>query len=130
MLEQDEMFRLLVTRYASKLVKQKKQASYMLQDKKQEQVQELPLEEAIAKKTDGKLMDDAYNPVAVERHWNAWWEQKYPLPYTASSSMPTTRLPIPRSSLYASLRPTLLAISTSDTHLPSPSRMLSSVTKE
>jgi hypothetical protein len=28
------MFRMLVTRYASKLVKQKKQASYMLQEKK------------------------------------------------------------------------------------------------
>jgi hypothetical protein len=68
------MFRLLVTRYATKLVKPKKQASYMLQDKKVEQAEELPLADAIAKKTDGKLMDDAYNPAAVERHWNAWWE--------------------------------------------------------
>jgi hypothetical protein len=65
MLEQDEMFRLLVTRYANKLVKQKKQASYMLQEKKQEQGEELPLAEAIARKTDGKLMEDAYNPTAV-----------------------------------------------------------------
>lgn len=74
MLEQDEMFRLLVTRYANKLVKPKKQASYMLQEKKQEQGEQLPLAEAIAKKNDGKLMEDAYNPTAVERHWNAWWE--------------------------------------------------------
>lgn len=59
------MFRLLVTRYANKLVKPKKQASYMLQEKKQGNEQELPLEEAIAKKSDHKLMDDAYNPTAV-----------------------------------------------------------------
>jgi hypothetical protein len=70
------MFRLLVTRYANKLVKPKKQASYMLQEKKQDNEQELPLEDAITKKSDGKLMDDAYNPTAVERHWNSWWEQK------------------------------------------------------
>jgi len=36
------MFRLLVTRYAPKLVKTKKQASYMLQDKKE--LQEIPLD--------------------------------------------------------------------------------------
>jgi hypothetical protein len=57
------MFRLLVTRYAPKLVKVKKQASYMLQDKKD--LQEIPLDEAIRNKSDPKLMDDAYNPQAV-----------------------------------------------------------------
>jgi len=59
------MFRLLVTRYASKLVKPKKQASYMLQEKNQGNEQELPLEEAIARKSNHKLMDEAYNPTAV-----------------------------------------------------------------
>lgn len=33
MLEQDEMFKLLVNRYAPKLTKTKKQASYMLKKK-------------------------------------------------------------------------------------------------
>lgn len=117
MLEQDEMFRLLVTRYATKLVKPKKQASYMTQEKKQE-AEELPLSEAIAKKTDGKLMDDAYNPTAVERHWNTWWEQKYPLIHSASSSTPTTRPPTPKNSPSASPLPTSQGTSTSDT--PSP----------
>ena len=49
------MLRLLVTRYAPKLVKTKKQASYMLQEKVQEK--ELPLEEAIKKKCDAGQMD-------------------------------------------------------------------------
>lgn len=66
---------MLVTRYANKLVKQKKQASYMLQEKKAE-TEELPLHEAIARKSDSKLMEEAYNPAAVEKHWNAWWEEK------------------------------------------------------
>jgi len=49
------MFRLLVTRYANKLVKTKKQASYMLQDKKV--TQDIPLEEAIKNKSDPNQMD-------------------------------------------------------------------------
>lgn len=68
------MFRMLVTRYANKLVKAKKQASYMVQEKKVEA--ELPLEEAILQKSNSALMDDGYNPTAVEKYWNNWWEQK------------------------------------------------------
>jgi hypothetical protein len=68
------MYRMLVLRYANKLVKTKKQASYMLQEKKV--TQELPLEEAIKSKSDATLMEDAYNPTAVEKYWNNWWEQK------------------------------------------------------
>ena len=64
MIEQDEMFRMLVTRYAAKLVKTKKQASYMLQEKKTE-VEELPLAEAIKNKSNSAIMDDAYNPSNV-----------------------------------------------------------------
>jgi hypothetical protein len=67
------MFRMLVNRYAHKLVKTKKQASYMLQEKKTEQ-EELPLQDAINKKCNSALMEDGYNPAAVEKHWNTWWE--------------------------------------------------------
>ena len=35
MLDQDEMFKLLINRYAPKLTKAKKQASYMLEKKQQ-----------------------------------------------------------------------------------------------
>lgn len=58
------MFRMLVIKYANKLVKTKKQASYMLQDKKQDNAQ-LPLQEAIAHKSNSALMEEAYNPTAV-----------------------------------------------------------------
>ena len=68
------MLRLLVSRYAPKLVKTKKQASYMQQPKQAEA--ELPLEEAIRIKCDPHQMDDAYHPAKVEKYWNAWWEQK------------------------------------------------------
>lgn len=68
------MFRMLVIRYANKLVKTKKQASYVTQEKKAEET--LPLEEAIKRKCDGAAMEEAYNPAAVEKHWNTWWEQK------------------------------------------------------
>lgn len=74
MQEHDEMFRLLVNRYAPKLVKAKKQASYMLQ-KDAQQEPELSLEEAIKRKCDAQLMDDAYHPKAVEKYWNVWWEE-------------------------------------------------------
>lgn len=50
------MFRLLVSRYAPKLVKTKKQASYMVQKEKPAEP-ELPLEEAIKRKCDPNLMD-------------------------------------------------------------------------
>ncbi len=66
---------MLVMRYAPKLVKAKKQASYMLQDKKQEETH-LPLHEAIAQKSNSALMEEAYNPAAVEKYWNAWWEER------------------------------------------------------
>lgn len=69
------MFRLLALRYAPKLVKTKKQASYMLQ-KNDTQEQELSLDEAIKKKQDQSYMEEAYNPTNVEKHWNTWWEQK------------------------------------------------------
>lgn len=72
MIEQDEMMRMLVTRYAPKLAKVKKQASYMLQEKVAEA--DIPLEEAIKKKCDPNQMDDAYHPNKVEKYWNAWWE--------------------------------------------------------
>lgn len=42
MLEQDEMFKLLVTKYAPKMAKTKKVASYALQ--KKQEIVELPLE--------------------------------------------------------------------------------------
>lgn len=58
------MYRLLVTRYANKLYKPKKQASYMLQEKKVEK-DELPLHEAIQNKSNSSLMEDGYNPTAV-----------------------------------------------------------------
>lgn len=63
MLEQDEMFRLLVTKYAPKMAKKKKVASYMLQ--KKEEVKELPLDDAIKMKKDPAKMEDAYNPINV-----------------------------------------------------------------
>lgn len=55
MLEQDEMFRLLVNKYAPKLAKTKKQASYMLQENKKPTLV-LPLEEAIKNKCDPSQM--------------------------------------------------------------------------
>ena len=67
------MFRLLVLKYAPKLVKAKKTASYMLQKEKAPE-DELPLLEAIKKKSDPNLMEDAYNPTAVQKHWHAWWQ--------------------------------------------------------
>ncbi len=67
------MFRLITSRYAPKLAKAKKQASYMLQKDKPQQP-ELPLAEAIKNKCDPNLMEDAYHPAAVEKYWNAWWE--------------------------------------------------------
>ena len=57
------MYRLLLTKYAPRLAKTKKQASYMTQEQKVEQ--ELPLHEAMNLKCDPKKMDDAYNPIAV-----------------------------------------------------------------
>ena len=41
MLEQDEMFRMFVTKYAPKMGKAKKQASYMLEKK---EIKEIPME--------------------------------------------------------------------------------------
>ena len=67
------MFRMLVTRYASKLVKPKKQASYMVQEKKVDN-EVLPLDEAIKRKCDSSLMEDGYNPTNVEKSWTQWWE--------------------------------------------------------
>lgn len=66
------MFRMLVNRYATKLAKTKKQASYMVQEKKVEE-EVLSLAEAISKKSDPSLMEDAYNPTNVEKHWTKWW---------------------------------------------------------
>lgn len=58
------MFKLLALRYAPKLTKAKKQASYMLQ-KNTTQEQDASLEEAIKKKMDQNYMEDAYNPSNV-----------------------------------------------------------------
>ena len=66
------MFRLLSLRYAPKLAKAKKQASYMLQKNPQEGHQ-LSLAEAIQQKMDQNYMEEAYNPANVESHWNTWW---------------------------------------------------------
>lgn len=74
MLEQDQMFRTLVSKYAPKLGKQKKQASYMLE--KKQDAPELPLDEAIKVKRDAGKMQDAYNPIAVEKYWDKWWNEK------------------------------------------------------
>lgn len=63
MLEQDEMFKMLVTKYAPKMAKSKKVDSYKLQ--KKEIIKELPLDEAIKNKKDPAKMDDAYNPLLV-----------------------------------------------------------------
>ena len=49
------MFRMIVNKYGPKLVKTKKQASYMTKEKVVEE--ELPLEEAIKRKCDPKMMD-------------------------------------------------------------------------
>ena len=65
---------MLVSRYANKLVKPKKQASYMVAEKKNEG--EVPLAQAIELKRNGALMEEGYNPTAVEKYWNTWWEQK------------------------------------------------------
>lgn len=73
MLEQDEMFRMLVTKYAPKMAKAKKTASYMLEKK---EVVEMPLEEAINLKKDPTKMEDAYNPIMVEKYWDTWWNNK------------------------------------------------------
>lgn len=62
------MFRSLVMKYAPKMGKQKKQASYML-EKKQATV-EVPLDEAIQIKKDSSKMEDSYNPIAVEKYWD------------------------------------------------------------
>ena len=68
------MFRSLVLKYAPKLSKQKKQASYMLEKKKE--TVELPLEEAIQLKKNATKMVDAYDPIAVEKYWDRWWNEK------------------------------------------------------
>jgi len=91
------MFRLLTLRYAPKLVKTKKQASYMLQKNTNDQDADLTLDCAIKKKQDQTYMEDAYNPSNVEKHWNHWWEHKYIYPYPANFSTPTTRPTIPTS---------------------------------
>jgi hypothetical protein len=70
------MFRMLVSRYATKLVKPKKQASYMVTEKKSEGEVQVPLAQAIELKRNGALMEEGYNPTAVEKYWNTWWEQK------------------------------------------------------
>lgn len=54
MIEQDEMFRSLVLRYAPKLGKAKKIPSYML--KKKEKGERIPLDEAIKAKCDATKM--------------------------------------------------------------------------
>ena len=105
------MYRLLLTKYAPRLAKTKKQASYMTQEQKVEQ--ELPLHEAISLKCDPKKMDDAYNPIAVERYWDAWWSEKYFSIELVSSSTPIIRPTTRKSSPYACRRPTSLATCTS-----------------
>jgi hypothetical protein len=114
------MYRMLVSRYANKLVKPKKQASYMVAEKKNEG--EVPLAQAIELKRNGALMEEGYNPAAVEKYWNTWWEQKYIINDLVNSSMPTTRPPTRRGSPSHSLPPTSQATSTSDTPLLSLSR--------
>ncbi len=44
-------------------------------EKKVEAV-ELPLDEAINIKKDPTKMQDAYDPIAVEKYWDKWWNQK------------------------------------------------------
>lgn len=67
------MFRSLVLKYAPKLGKQKKVASYILE--KKEKAPDLPLDEAIKIKKDASKMEDAYDPIAVEKYWDKWWNE-------------------------------------------------------
>ena len=93
------MFRMLVSKYAPKMAKAKKQASYMLQKK---EIKEMPLDEAIELKKDAAKMEDAYNPLMVEKYWDTWWNKKYLCFNSANISMPIINLRMTKNSPFAS----------------------------